>query len=55
MSDPEFWAGLVLLAMIVFFTTAAVAIRHLSRVQLSERLEKRGRSELLERLSRHRD
>jgi putative hemolysin len=43
------------MAVILFFTTAQIAIRHVSRAQLSDRLEKKGKSHLVERMSFYRD
>jgi len=51
----EMWIGLALTVVIALFTTANMAMRHLSRVQLAERLEKKGKVELLDRFTRHRD
>ena len=55
MFNPDFWIGLGLAAVIIFFTTANAAVRHFSRVRVSERLEKRGRAALLTRLVEDRD
>jgi len=51
----EMWIGVTLTAVIALFTTANVALRHLSRVRLAERLEKKGKVALLDRFTRHRD
>jgi len=48
--SPDFWIGSALAVVIVFFTTANAAVRHFSRVGLTERLEKRGKAELVSRL-----
>lgn len=48
LTGTELLVGLVLAMAIVFFTTANAAMRHFSRVRLAERLESRGRSELLQ-------
>ena len=50
MLSLEFWVGFALLVVMLLSTTANVALRHLSRVRLSELLEKRGKPHLLERL-----
>ncbi|UCD30447.1 MAG: HlyC/CorC family transporter [Planctomycetota bacterium] len=50
MDNSELFIGLVLLIIVVLFTTANMAIRHFSRARLSERLERRGKAELLGRL-----
>ncbi|GMU22615.1 MAG: membrane protein [Phycisphaerae bacterium] len=52
--SAELWVGLLLLALIVLSTTANLAIRHISRVRLSEELERRGKSGLVDRLVAHR-
>jgi len=51
----EFWICLALMAVILFFTTAQIAIRHVSRAQLADKLEKKGKGHLLESLSSYRD
>lgn len=50
----EVWLGVLLVAVSVLSTTANAAVRRFSRVTLAERLEKRGRAELLDLLSRYR-
>jgi len=50
----EMWIGMTLMAVITLVTTANVAMRHLSRVQLAERLEKKGKVALLDRFTGHR-
>ncbi len=54
MSHPGLWIGLALSGLIVFFSTANFALRHLSRVRLAERLEERGKSQWLTRLMERR-
>jgi len=51
----EIWIGVILMAVIALVTTANVAMRHLSRVQLTERLEKKGKVDWIDRFSRLRD
>ncbi len=53
--SAELWLGLVLIGLITVFSTANVAIRHVSRVRLAERLEPAGRERLVDRLMAHRD
>jgi len=53
-SQPELWIAFALTALITLSTTAHVAIRHCSRVQLSERLERLGRGNRLEQFTTHR-
>lgn len=50
MTGTEFWLGLILIIVVVFATTANVAIRTFSRVRLSELLERRRKADLLTRL-----
>ena len=50
----DFWLGFGLAVIVVFFTTANAAVRHFSRVGLSERLAKRGKAALLNRLVENR-
>lgn len=50
----EIWTGVILTVAITLFTTANVAMRHLSRVQLAERLEKKGKIDWIDRFSKHR-
>ncbi len=54
MSQPELWVAFALTTLITLSTTAHVAIRHCSRVQLSERLERLGRDDRLEQFTTHR-
>ena len=54
MRSHDFWMGSGLAVIIVFFTTANAAVRHFSRVGLSERLAKRGKAALLNRLVENR-
>jgi len=54
-SVTELWVCIALMAVICFVTTAQIAIRHVSRAQLADRLEKRGRGYLLDRLSARRE
>jgi len=54
-SNAQLWIGLLLAVAVTFFTTATVAMHHLSRVHLSERLQKKGKGKLLDRLTASRD
>jgi len=49
-SHLETWVGLALVVVVTLFTTANVALRHFSRVQVAERLEALGRAAWLQRL-----
>jgi len=53
--DSELFIGLGLAVLATLSTTANVALRHFSRVQLAERLERSGRASLLDRLTECRD
>ncbi|MBP7934493.1 MAG: HlyC/CorC family transporter [Phycisphaerae bacterium] len=55
MPDSELFIGLGLAVLATLSTTANVALRHFSRVQLDERLERTGRASLLDRLTERRD
>ena len=48
--SAELWIGLTTAAIVLLSTTVNLAIRHASRVELSDRLEKRGRAQLLSKL-----
>ena len=48
------WLGALLAAVTILSTTANAAVRHFSRVTLAERLQKRGREELLNLLTKYR-
>jgi len=50
LTGTEFWLGLILIIVIVFATTANIAIRTFSRVRLLELLERRRKADLLTRL-----
>ncbi len=54
MFQTELWAALALTALITLSTTAHVAIRHCSRVRLSERLDRVGRGARLQQFIDHR-
>ena len=55
MSTAELWLSVALMAVICFVTTAQIAIRHVSRAQLADKLEKSGKEHLPDRFSAHRD
>ncbi len=53
MLSGEFWIGTALIVLMVLATTANVAIRHVSRVDLAGRLSPPRRDRLLEAFQRH--
>ena len=53
MLSGELWTGAALIVLMVLATTANVAIRHVSRVDLARRLGPRRRERLLEGFQRH--
>lgn len=55
MPHPELFIGLGLAVLATLSTTANVALRHFSRVQLTDKLYKAGKAALLDRLTEYRD